>query len=107
MRYERLDYRTTDGSMYIDFGFCNRGLINGWRVYILEDIDYEGCNTSFHATHRLHDSGETHPYICWNRRISSFEKAKQIASLWADCTARYIKGEGSFDAIAQQLLSKR
>ena len=107
MRYELLDYRTSDGSMYISFSFCNLGLIKGWRIYILEDIDYEGHDTSSHATHRLQDSGETSHYICWDRRISSFEKAKTIAALWGDCTSRYIKGEGSFDAIATQIHKER
>ena len=107
MRYEIKDYRASDGSMLIEFGFCNLGLLKGWRIYIHEDIDYEGKNTSGHATHRLHYKGDTHSCICWKGKIRNIDEAKAIAKLWADCTSLYIKGEGDFDTIARRLMNKK
>ena len=33
---------------------------------------------------------ESFRYICWEGEITSFEDALTIASVWADCTTRYI-----------------
>ena len=107
MRYECLDYRTSDGSMYIEFGFCKLGLLSGWKIYILEDIDYEAQNSSYHATHRIRYSDDVRECICWTSKIRTFEDAKAIAKLWGDTTARYVKGEGSFDTIADRLIKTR
>ena len=107
MRYEYRDYRTSDGSMYIGFGFCNLGFLKGWRIYIIEDIDYEGRDISYHATHRLYYDGDEYACICWEGKLRSFEEAKAVASLWADCTSLYIQGKGSFDAIAKRLIASR
>ena len=104
MQHARLDYRSSDGSMYFDFYFQNCGLVNGWRIYIISEIDYKDQSACAYATHRLHDTRDTYPYICWDKRIGSIKAAKQIASLWADATSKYISGEGSFDTIVRQLL---
>ncbi len=102
-------YRSSDGSLYVDFLFWNLSTdgaddgLEGWRIYIYSDINYENKSTSFVDTHRLHDSGESHSYICWTNKIETLEQAKIIAALWADCTALYIKGEGSFNDIARRL----
>ena len=103
MDYIRHNYRTSDGSMTVDFLFYNLGLLKGWRIYIISNIDYGDKNISGHATHRNHFPEDTYPSICWNKRISTLEKARAVASVWADVTALYIKGRGSFDAIARQL----
>ena len=103
MDYVRLDYLTSDRSIRFDFVFMDCGSQIGWRVYIINNIDYRGRNTSAHSTHRLHASGETYKYICWNSRISTLEAAKNIASVWADTTAIYIKTGESFDSIVRRL----
>jgi len=89
--------------MCFDFVFMDCGEAIGWRIYIINNIDYKGRSTSAHATHRLHASGETYKYICWAGRIATLEQAKTIASLWADATTLYIRTGESFDKIAKRL----
>ena len=103
MDYKRLSYTTADKSMEFDFVFMDCGSSIGWRIYIINDINYGERNTSSSATHRLHASGETYDYICWQGKISTLEDAKTIASLWADVTAIYIRTGETFDAIAKRL----
>lgn len=107
MVYERRDYRTSDGSMDIDFFilYCNEEI--GWRIYIISDINYKGRNESGHATHRSHYDDDTYQCVCWLGKLSTLEEAKAVAALWGDCTAGYIKGGGSFDAIAKRLMKRR
>ena len=100
---EWMTYRTSDGSRVIEFYFVDCGPPDGWRIYILSRIFYRFRNASPHATHRLHDHGETYDYICWAGHIATLEQAKAIAALWADATALYIRNGGSFDTIAARL----
>ena len=100
--YIRLDYWTSDRSLVVDYGFWDLGG-RGWRIYIISHIDYRGRNCSSHAAHWLHDNGDSYPYICWAGNIETLEQAKSVASLWAECTARYIRSRQSFDDIADQL----
>lgn len=104
MNYERLDYISGDRSLRIDFVFWDCGPSLGWRIYIINKIDYKNRNTSFHTTHRLHFTGDTYPCICWQGKISTLEQAKSVASVWGDATALYIQDGGSFDAIVRRLL---
>ena len=99
--YIRLDYWTSDRSLVVDFVFWDRGA-RGWRIYIISQIDYQGRNCSSHAAHWLHDNDDSYPYICWAGNIETLEQAKSVASLWAECTARYIRSRQSFDDIADQ-----
>ena len=94
--YIRLDYWTSDRSLVVDFVFWDRGA-RGWRIYIISQID------SSHAAHWLRDPGDSYPYICWDGDIETLEQAKSVASLWAECTAEYIRSYKSFDNIASQL----
>jgi len=89
--------------MRFDFVFMDCGSSIGWRIYIISNIDYKGRNTSFHSTHRLHTAGETYHYICWAGRISTLAQAKAVASLWADATTLYIRGNDNFDDIVKRL----
>ena len=107
MVYERLDYRTSDGSLVIDFFFVYDSDARGWRIYIISGLDYKGRDASGQATHRNHFDGDTYQSVCWRGRLSTLEEAKAVAALWADCTAQYIKGGGSFDAIAKRLMKRR
>jgi hypothetical protein len=99
-------YRTSDGSMTIDFVFMDCGPEIGWRAYIIDGIDYGGRNTSGHATHRNHFRGDTYPCVCWSDRVDTFEEMKTIVALWGDVTARYTAGNESFDEIAKRLLTE-
>lgn len=101
--YVRLDYWTSDRSLVVDFVFWDLGIHNGWRIYIISHIDYQGRDYSSHAAHWLHDNDDSYPYICWAGNIETLEQAKSVASLWAECTARYIRSRQSFDDIASQL----
>jgi len=105
VNFERLDYRTTDGSLYIDFVLMDCGPDIGWRVYIINlcDADYAGRDTGGHATHRNHFSGDTYKSICWSTRINTFDEAKAVAAAWGNTTALYIQNGGSFDDIAKRL----
>ena len=103
MNYERLDYVTGDRTQRFDFVFMDCGPQIGWRVYIINKINYKFRSRSSHATHRLHAAGETYKYICWNHRINTIEEAKNIAAVWADATAQYIKTGRSFDDIVRQM----
>lgn len=100
--YVRLDYWTSDRSLVVDFIFWDLGA-RGWRIYIISNIDYQGRDCSSHAAHWLHDTGDSYPYICWAGNIETLEQAKSVASLWVECTARYIRSRQSFDDIADQL----
>lgn len=91
--------------MHFDFVFMDCGASVGWRIYIINNIDYKGRNTSSQATHRLHVDGETYKFICWDSRIATLEDAKSIASLWADATMLYIRTGKNFDKIAKELLN--
>ncbi|HCC34155.1 MAG TPA: hypothetical protein DEQ02_00360 [Ruminococcaceae bacterium] len=104
MTYQRIGYTTGDRSLQMDFVFMDGGPAIGWRIYIINRMDYKARNTSFHATHRLHTSGETYDYICWAGRIATFEQAKAVASLWSDATALYIRSGVDFDEIVKRLL---
>ena len=103
MDFIRLDYATGDRSMLFDFVFMYCGETIGWRVYIISSIDYQGNNPPSCAAHRLHDPGETYPYICWAGRIATLEQAKTIAALWADTTMLSNRTGESFDSIVGRL----
>ena len=94
--------------MYFDFVFWHLGFRKGWRIYIINinDADYGIRDTSGHATHRNHLSGDTYKSICWSRKIPTLKDAKNIARIWADTTSIYIQYGGNFDTIAQDLLRK-
>jgi len=104
MEKEWLDYRSSDGNMYFSFCFCNEGVFKGWKIQILDPIDYKGRNTGGHATHRLFHDNDDYDCICWEGKIRSLEEAKSVASLWGDITSLYIRGMGSFDTIAGKLV---
>lgn len=105
MEYKRIYYITTYAKMTMDFVFMDCGEDIGWRVYIINDIDYKNRNTGGHATHRNHFEGDTYPCICWSAKINTFDEAKAIASLWADTTDLYVRSAGGFDEIAESILN--
>ena len=99
--YQRLQYRSSDDSLTFDFVFWHLSQNEGWRIYIINDINYGSHDHSSAVAHWLHDYRDTYPYICWAGTIDTFDQAKAVASLWADATALYIQPheERSFNQI--------
>lgn len=58
-----LTYRSSDGSLYVDFYFveCENG--SGWRIYIISPINYRGHPDGLSITHRIQDDGELSLYL--------------------------------------------
>ena len=89
--YERLQYRSSDDSLTFDFVFWHLSKEEGWRIYIINGVNYGSHDCSSHAAHWLHDYSDTYPYICWAGKIETYNQAKAVASLWADATALYVR----------------
>lgn len=91
--------------MTFDFVFWHLSQNEGWRIYIINHIDYGSHNQSSPAAHWLHDDLDTYPYICWAGTIDTLDQAKAVASLWADATALYVKPRErrSFNQIVDDL----
>ncbi len=88
MQKHRAWYRTQDGAK--DYAFSFEQQSNGiWRAYIDSQPSYQGRATDAHSTHRLSDGNRK--YVCWTTALNSLAEAKQVASLWADTTQRYIR----------------
>lgn len=81
----RINYRTLDGTVDYEFFFVH--LPGGWRIYILDQPSYDGWPEDAASTHRHFD--DDHPYICWTKPITTFERAKEIATRWAEATEEY------------------
>ena len=86
---ETIWYRTADGRHDIKFWFKHCPP-NGWRAYIMSDINYGVRDTGAHATHRLFDSALNLQYICWNTAIQTKAQCKTVAAQWSDLTIKYI-----------------
>ena len=87
---ERIYYRTLDGTTDICFLFRDCGE-NGWRAYILSNLDYGRRDASAAVSHRLYDSELGLHYVCWSTRITTKDQCKAIAKLWSDKTMDYIR----------------
>ncbi len=97
----RLKYRDIDDLMTYEFVFFDYGDDEeSWCIYIISDIDYGTRPSDCHSAHWLKNEDESFRYICWEGEITSFEDALTIASVWADCTTRYIEGPFDFDFYA-------
>lgn len=103
--YERLKYRSSDDSLTFDFVFWHLSEDDGWRIYVINSIDYGSHDHTSHDAHWLHDPRDTYKYICWAGKIDTFDQAKAVASLWADATALYVKPNEyrSFNQIVSDL----
>ena len=107
--YERLYYRSSDNTLTFDFVFWHLSQDEGWRIYIINQIDYGTHSHGSHSAHWLHDYRDTYPYICWAGKIETLQQAKAVASLWADATALYVKPNEhrTLDAIVENLKNER
>lgn len=127
MLFENNYYRTSDYLLDIEFLFVNLGT-PGWRIYILSEINYKQFSASrsdsVTTIHRLTESNsdmlrkintfqrnkgrpvaDSTPihYICWKYKIDSLERAREIAKMWSEITAYYIRNGGSFETIQPKL----
>jgi hypothetical protein len=87
MTQYKLKYRAVGKADY-EFTFAWLAPDNCWRVYIEDQPLYRGRNTSDVSTHRL--GLGSRPYVCWDRPLPTYEDARAVAALWADCTQQYI-----------------
>ena len=86
-------YRTRNGRADYRFRIERAGNA-GYRIYILDQRDYGGRNSSQIATHRLRDSQGD--YVCWTQSLETPEQARQVAAMWADKTEDYIRNGRTF-----------
>ena len=118
MKYERAFYLTKDKQLDIEFMFIDLGPIVGWRGYVLSDINYKMFSKyrsdEYTDTHlfldvnmnRYIDPNKDYPYICWTKPIHDLGTMKELAAMWAEITAYYIKYGGSFTNIQKILEDK-
>ena len=104
MNYAGRDYTTPDGALHVEFLYVDGGPSFGWRIYVLNEIDYKGRDTSPLATRLVYEDDEDYPYIFWRDPIATLDEAIMHSSFWADITSRYIKSGGDFDEIAMELV---
>lgn len=108
MRYEHIFYRTRYDRMEIEFLLLETGRTEGWRAYVLTDIDYKRFSkvrsTDWHFTHLLYEADDkryidrkkSYPFVCWDQPIRDLAVLKTVAATWAELTAYYIRNGGTF-----------
>ena len=82
-------YATEDGRLEVSFLYHNTGN-EGWRIYILSDLDYGGQDTGAHETHRYYSNELRLHFICYEPRIPTKAEAKLVSADWADLTSNYM-----------------
>lgn len=115
MKYEHNFYITKDKLLDIEFLFLDLGPDIGWRGYVLSEIDYKKFSpersdiyTDTHLyidenKHRYIDKNKDYPYICWTKAIHSLETMRELAVMWSEITAYYIRYGGNFEDIEKRL----
>lgn len=118
MKYEHNYYKTSDSLLDIEFLFLDLGPPIGWRGYVLSSIDYKQFSTDRsdiytdthlyidENMHRYIDANKDYPYICWTKPIHDLETMHELAVMWSEITAYYIRHGGNFASI-QKLLKER
>ena len=128
MQYENNFYRTSDGLLDVEVLFVDLGGTNGWRAYILTDINYQmfsstrstACSTIhrltegnndmkrkiinfMQMTRQMNNADRTIYYICWSNPIHNLSDMREVAKTWSEITAYYIRNGGSFGSIQPKL----
>ncbi len=115
MKYEHNFYITKDKLLDIEFLFIDLGENIGWRGYVLTDINYKQFSqersdiyTDTHLyidenKHRYIDENKDYPYICWTKPIHDLNTMRQLAVMWSEITAYYIRYGGTFEDIESKL----
>lgn len=117
MKYEHNFYCTKDLLLDVEFLFIDLGQEIGWRAYVLSDINYKQFSdqrsdeyTDTHlyidASRRYIDADKDYPYICWTKPIHSLESMHELAQMWSEITAYYIRHGGRFADIQRVLSDK-
>lgn len=108
MKYEHVFYTTKYDNLRIEFLFLYISQEVGWRAYILNDINYKRCtvlrSTDWRFTHRFFeaddqryiDKNRSYPFVCWTSVVQDLEIMKNVAAVWAELTAYYIRNGGTF-----------
>lgn len=109
MKYEHTFYTTQYNNLRFEFLFLYISQKDGWRAYILNDINYKRYSlrrsTNWHFTHRLFeaddqryiDKNHSYPFVCWTSVVQDLEIMKNVAAVWAELTAYYIRHGGTFE----------
>ena len=129
MQYEHNFYRTSDFLLDLEFLFVDRGA-SGWRAYILTPINYKQFSIlrsdAITTIHRLTESdldiitkiknykrdvdgvnfNEPIKYICWKHKVKTLDDMRNIAKMWSEITAYYIRHGGKFETIQPILRDK-
>ncbi len=134
MRYINDKYTSKDKKLAVEFLFVDLGGSEGWRAYILSEIDYHRYS-AFRSdaqidVHRLTEKDDymvclvnrfkmNNPpidarltrsddveYLCWTKAVYDIDSLLNIASVWVDITAYYIQNGGTFEQI-QKTLSRK
>ena len=116
MKYEHNYYKTSDGLLDIEFLFLDLGSNIGWRAYVLSNINYKQFSRErsdvYTDTHlyidesrRYIDVDKDYPYICWTNPIFKLDTMHELAQMWSEITAYYIRYGGRFEDI-QHILSE-
>lgn len=115
MKYEHNFYITKDKLLDIEFLFLDLGPDIGWRGYVLNEIDYKKFSadrsdiyTDTHLyidenKHRYIDKNKDYPYICWTKTIHDLKAMRELAVMWSEITAHYIRYGGKFEDIEKKL----
>ncbi len=118
MKYEHNYYKTSDNLLDIEFLFLDLGHPIGWRAYVLSDINYKlfsknrsdkYIDTHLYIDtnkHRYIDPNKDYPYICWTKPFYELDGLKNLAAIWSEITAYYIRFGGDFRDI-QKALTER
>lgn len=128
MQYDNNFYRTSDGLLDVEFLFVDLGASNGWRAYILTDINYKMFSVTrstdcsiihrltegdsdmkrkiinfMQMTRQMNNADRTIYYICWSNHIHNLSDMREVAKTWSEITAYYIRNGGSFSSIQPKL----
>lgn len=114
MKYEHNFYCTRDKLLDIEFLFLDIGQKIGWRAYVLTDINYKQFSpdrsSSYTDTHlyidetrRYIEEHKDYPYICWTKPIYNLDTMHELAKIWSEITAYYIRFGGKFEDIQHKL----
>lgn len=117
MKYEHNFYRTSDCLLDIEFLFLDLGHEIGWRGYVLSNINYKlfsaqrsDAHTDTHLyideSRRYIDENKDSPYICWTKPIHDLETMHELAQMWSEITAYYIRYGGDFPDIQRKLVNE-
>ncbi len=84
-------YRSKCGKYYFEFEFHLVG--DHYQIDILKMPSYDNRSTDLHLTHRLSSDHGNEYRICFgdNSETNTLVKAKKWASVWSECTIRYIE----------------